>query len=362
MMSVAVEHVSPSPVVLESRVPGPRRMRPVLWWAALGAVAVGIQLYVYISWFASDDFRSVPTGVDPVPHDVKVKAWILQAVFAAAALAATAWVAWGCRREGRLTFDAQLWLGWIAVIWIDPAANWIRPQMMFNSYYVNRGSWVGHIPGWIGRNAGLLPDPFFIEIATYFFMIVITVAGCAFMGWLRRRSPQMGMAGLVLWTWIASATFVFVIEELVVIRGGWVWWTGTIHALTPWAGTQNAIPLTEMALWGVTITAFVALRFRHQSGATTTTEAGLERIATGERAKRTLSTFAVIGYATVAMGFYSVVSAGLALYADDSPKNIPSYFRNGQCGTGTPYACPGPQVPVLLPKAPIPVGQVTSND
>jgi Spirocyclase AveC-like len=327
-------------------------MRPVLWWAALGLVAVGFQLYVYIGWIASSDFRSVPTGSDPVPHHLKVVAWILQTAFGLAAAGCTAWIVRGCLRARRLTFDAKLSLGWISVIWIDPAANWIRPQMMFNSYYINRGSWVQHIPGWIGRNGRLLPDPFFIEFATYFFMIAITIAGCAFMRELRRRRPRVGMPGLVLSTWLLMVGFVFVIEELVVIRGGWVWWSGSIHALTPWAGTSHAIPLTEMALWGGTITAFVALRFRHENGELRAAESGIDRLRTSARRTGAISTFAVIGYATVAMGGYAVASAGLALYAGPSPQHIPSYFRNGQCGEGTAYACPGPNLPILLPHSP----------
>jgi hypothetical protein len=329
-----------------------RRARPVLWWASLGAVAVLVQGYVYGAWMLSSDFVATPTGRDPVPHDVKVKAWILQVVFSAAAVAATAWVVRGCWRQRRITVDAMIYLGWAAVIWIDPAANLVRPQMMFNSYYFNRGSWVEHIPGWIGRNGHLLPDPLFIETATFLFMVIITVAGSEFMRQLTRRRPGMGLVGLVACTWLVMGLFVFVIEELVVIRGGWVWWTGTIDALTPWAGTQNAIPTTEILLWGGTITAFVTLRYFSYERGILLVDGGLSRVEGPGWLRRGVLTFAVVGYATVAMGGYSVVSASLALYDGTTPDHIPSYFRNGICGPGTAYVCPTPKVPVLLPKTP----------
>jgi len=33
----------------------PRRARPVLWWASLGAAAVVLQVWIYTSWVLSDD-------------------------------------------------------------------------------------------------------------------------------------------------------------------------------------------------------------------------------------------------------------------------------------------------------------------
>ena len=52
----------------------------------------------------------------------------------------------GCVREGRLTFDGKLTIAWYSIIWLDPVGNYVRPQFMFNAYYVNRGSWVEGIP------------------------------------------------------------------------------------------------------------------------------------------------------------------------------------------------------------------------
>jgi hypothetical protein len=122
-----------------------RRMRPVLWWASLGVAAVAIQAYIYTRWFFSDSFRAVGTGTDPAPTYDKVFAWILQPAFGLAALLAAAWFIRGCLKERRMTFDAKIYLGWISMIWLDHAANLIRPQMLFNSYYLNRGLWDEYI-------------------------------------------------------------------------------------------------------------------------------------------------------------------------------------------------------------------------
>src|SRR6201998_929282 len=231
-----------------------RRARPGLWWVALGGAAGAMTLYVYGRWVPSSYFAPTPTGSDPVPHDVMVKAWILQGTFAAGAVATIGWLGWRCARDRGLTFYAQMWIAWVGVIWLDPWANLIRPQMMFNSYYFNRGSWVEYIPWWIAPKGHLLPQPFLIETANYMTMVVITIAAARLMSRLKRRWPGLGLVGVFAPTWLTMMVFVFAIEELVVIRGGWVWWTSNLDVLTFWSGTANAMPLTEMALWGFTIT------------------------------------------------------------------------------------------------------------
>jgi hypothetical protein len=132
---------------------GPRRARPVLWWACAGAAFLLLQLYIYGAWIAGDDFRPSPLGPDLVPRWEQICAWIFQPLFTLGALAAAAWVIRGCLRERRLTMDGKLLLAWYSIIWLDPAGNYLRPQFMFNAIYVNRGSWVEHIPAGSARTA-----------------------------------------------------------------------------------------------------------------------------------------------------------------------------------------------------------------
>jgi Spirocyclase AveC-like len=330
-----------------------RQARPALWWAGLGAAAVAMQLYVYLGWITSSDFAPTPTGTDPVPHAVMVKAWILQGAFAAGALAVICALILGCLRARRLTFTAQMWIAWVSIIWLDPWANLIRPQMMFNSYYFNRGSWAGHIPWWISPNAHLLPQPFLIETANYMTMVVMSILGAKLMSYLKRRRPQAGLAGILLPTWIVMGVFVFAIEELVVVRGGWLWWSSNIDALTFWAGTANAMPVTEMALWAITITALAYQIYAHNTFGRAPVERGLDRVRVRESARTALSTFALIGCATVAMLVYSVASAILGLYTGNTPANIPTYFTNGICNSVGAPPCPTQGGPVYR-QAPLP--------
>lgn len=326
-----------------------RRARPVMWWASIGALALVLQAWIYGAWIASDDFRTVAVGRAEVPGHEKVWAWILQALFSAAALAAVAFVARGCLKQRRFTVEAKIMLAWWAVIWMDPSANFFRPQYFFNSYYVNMGSWAEHIPGWVSREGGNLPFPFMIDFASYTASVLATVAGAHLMRQVRRRCPQTGTVGLVLVAWAFLSLVVFAVENLL-IRAGWLVWNG-IPGVTLWSHSRLAIPLTEVLVWGATQTALSALLFFKDDRGQVVVERGMDRVAVTGWRKTAVSTLAIIGFATAAQAIYGIISAPLGFYVGPQP-DIPSYMRNGACGGGTPYRCPGPEVPVLLPDNP----------
>jgi hypothetical protein len=160
------------------------------------------------------------------------------------------------------------------------------------------------------------------------------------MSYIKRRRPGVGLVGLFAPTWIAMMVFVFAIEELVVIRGGWVWWASNLDALTFWSGTANAMPLTEMALWGFTITVLSYQIYAYDTRGQAPVERGIDRVPVKGAARTALSTFSLIGCATAAMGLYSVCSAVLGLYSGNTPAHVPSYFTNGICGEAGAPPCP----------------------
>jgi hypothetical protein len=325
----------------------PRRARPVLWWAGLGAAALALQAYVYGSWITSGDFRRItPVGPNAVPGHEKVWAWLLQGLFTGAALFAIIYVVRGCLKQRRLTLEAKIGIAWLAVMWMDPMANFYRTQYMFNSYYVNIGSWARHIPGWISRGGNRLPFAFGIDMAFYTASVLAAIGACKLMQRVRARRPQMGTVGLVLTAWIFMSIVVFVVEDAL-IRAGWLLWTG-VPQVTLWSGTKQAIPLTEVLVWGGTQTALATLLFLREDRGALFVERGLDRVGVSRWRRTGVSLLAVIGFATCAQAAYGIISAPLGFY-DAIPNNAPSYVRNGVCGAGTPYRCPGPGVPVLLP-------------
>jgi hypothetical protein len=326
-----------------------RRTPPVVWWALFGGACVATQVYVYSAWVVSDDFRTVRAS--GVPDHVKLWAWILQPLFALWAVAGITYVVRQCRREHRLTFDAKILIGWVSMIWLDPVPNLIRPQVMFNSYYLNHGSWVEHIPGWISPNGGNLPNPFLVEISAYFGFVLLTVAGCGLMRRLARRRPGTGRFGLFCVAWAFYFSVIFVLEEFIMIRSQWLAWSGVIRGVSVWGGEWYQIPLTECTIFGAFIAAVACLRYFRDDQGRSVVERGIERLAVSPRVRVLASTLAIVGFANAGMMVYNVFTVPLALYVDETPA-YPSYMRNGLCGEGTPYPCPGPDVPIVVNAGP----------
>ncbi|MGH9037217.1 MAG: spirocyclase AveC family protein [Acidimicrobiia bacterium] len=322
-----------------------RRTSPVVYWAIFGAICVAVQLYVYGAWMLSDDFRTVRAS--DVPDHVKMWAWILQPLFALWALAGITYVVRQCRRERRLTFDAMILMGWVSMIWLDPVPNMIRPQVMFNSYYLNHGSWVEQIPGWISPNGGNLPNPFLVEISAYFGFVLLTVAGCALMRRWAAWRPAAGRIQLFLMAWALYFAVILVLEELIMIRTQWLAWSGVIRGVSLWGGEWYQMPLTEPFFFGAFIAAVACLRYFRDDQGRSVVERGVDRLQIAPRMRTLVSALAIVGFANLGMITYNVFVVPLSLYIDDTP-SYPSYMRNGLCGEGTPYDCPGPHVPIIL--------------
>lgn len=331
-------------------LPAPRRARPVLWWASFGAAMAALQIYVYLSWITSSDFKAVPTGADPVPDWIQFWAWIVQSTHVALALGIIFWVVRASIRARRLSFDAKLTLGFLSIYWLDPVPNFLRTQVMFNSYYFNRGSWVEHIPGWISPNGHLLPNALLFELPCFINLTLQAWIACWLMRQLRSRWPQIGTFGLIAVAFFWTAFFIFFGEKYIMIASGWLSWNGTIPALTVWSGTQGQMPLTETVIFGACVTAMCVPRFFRDDQGRSFVERGLDTVRISGWVKETVCALAFIGFAHLAMITYNFLTVPLALYMGPTPTAYPSYMLNGICGKGTPYPCPGPGVPILLPR------------
>jgi hypothetical protein len=332
----------------------PRRARPVLWWASAGTLAILFQLCLYGRWIGSADFRPSPLGADPVPQWEKTWAWIMQPTFTLGALLVAAWVIRGCVRQRRLTFDAKLTIAWYSILWLDPVGNYVRPQFMFNAYYVNRGSWVEGIPGWISPNGHYFADALLMEIPAYGMAVMAAVGTCGLMRAIQRRRPRTGRVGLIGAAWVTSAVLIVAFEAPLCMRTGWASWSATSLPdwLVIWPGTRWQVPLIpDPIFWGLVFTAMAALRFYRDDAGRSAVDRGLERTRLGVRAKTVVSTLAVVGFANIAMGLHTVPSVWAGFYVHDTV-DVPSYLRAGVCGDGTHYDCPGPDEPIKLPTNP----------
>jgi Spirocyclase AveC-like len=336
----------PAPKPVPVSEPQVNRPRPVLWWAAFGAAAIAVQIYVYVAWIASDDFETVSMGPDAVPTSDKVWAWILQVSFTLIALLAVAYVIRGCIRSRRLTLDAKLAIGFVSLIWLDPIANFIRPQWSYNAYYVNHGSWTEHIPGWIG-DTGRVPQSLLVEAPAYFLLIFVAIAGCAFMRWVKRRRPETSNFGLVIYLWLFMSAFVFVFEWPVMIATGFARYLQVPRDISLLEGQELQYLWFEMLGWAVMLTAVTALRFFLDDRGRTKVEQGIDRVSAPKTAKTALATFSIVGWATAFMCIYGLTVAPLTFWGNDTP-DLPSYYHTDLCDSPGAPPCPGPDVPIQL--------------
>lgn len=322
----------------------------MLWWAGTGAAFVALQLYVYLAWITSDDFKPSPLGPDPVPQWEKVMAWIIQPTLALAAAGVAVWIVCGCLRERRVTFDAMLLIAWYSIVWLDPAGSYLRPQFMFNAYYVNYGSWVENIPGWVSPNEHYFPDALFVEVPAYGIAVMATIGTANLMAWVARKRPQTGRFGLFGVAWVTSGLGIIAFEAPFCMRSGFASRSATSLPdwLVIWPGTRYQIPLIpDPVFWGAVFAAMAALRYFRDDAGRSIAERGVHRLPT--RWRTAASALAVIGFANLAMALHTIPSAWASLYLNPTVP-LPSYMRAGMCGDGTPYPCPAPGVPILLPR------------
>jgi len=271
----------------------------------LGAAAVVLQVWIYTSWVLSDDFRAVTTGADPVPGHDKTWAWILQATFTAGALFAVVFVVRKCVTQRRLTLEAKIAIAWLAVMWMDPMANYFRPSTC-STPTTNFGSWAGHIPGWISRRGG----------TSFALGINLACYTASVLGRHRRRQahgrgagppPRHGTAGLVLVAGCSCPSWCSPVEDLL-IHTGWLVWNGVPGRDTVARG-RAAIPLTEVLAWGGTQTALATLFFLKERHGRAFHRARLERVTASGWRRTAVSLFSIIGFATVAQAAYGIISA-----------------------------------------------------
>jgi hypothetical protein len=245
-----------------------------------------------------------------------------------------------------VTFDAKLLLAWWSMLWLDPAQFFLRPVNLYNSYYFNRGSWTPYIPGWISPNMENFPNPWFVEGAAYGMMIISSVGACWLMRTVRGRWPKTPNVGLFVVAWVAMGIGLFVLEEYLMIRPGWLSWSGVPHEVAIFAGTEYQFPWTEAFFFGATCTGMAALRFWRDDRGRSVVERGIDSVPA--RWRTAVATLALIGIANVLTIGYNIVMIGQSLYVDPTPDTYKSYMLNGICGPGTAYRCPGPDVPIVL--------------
>lgn len=319
------------------------------FWTACGAASIGIFVYVMTAWVASGDFKRTPTGADPVPAMTKVWAVTYQVAGVLLLVGAIIYFWRRTKREGFLSLEATVFIAWTITVWMDPASNnYIRPQLLYNSYLINFGSWGPHIPGWLSANGHLLPEPIVAYSGIYGTQLAFNLVGCWAMRRAKARWPHLSKVGL-FGCGMAVLAVLDLIVEVTVIRGGLYAYPGGIRSLSLFGGTQYQFPVYEMILFPGILMAVSCVMFFKDDKGRSPLERGVDEAKIGRARFTLVRLLTVTGFTTVSYIAYAVFWCWASVYGGPYSPDFKSYMLNGMCGPGTQYECMGPHTPIVLP-------------
>ena len=346
-------------------LPVSRKVRPVVWWAALGALSVGMDIYLWTRWL-SDLPPRIPSGPTKVPGYMWWNIKAQEILFPLAALVLLyLWVIRPLLRRQKLPWDGLALMALFSLMWQNYGMGYSQWASSYNSVLFNRGSWYGNVPGWMSPNAqkGFAEAPIW-NFGFYVLWILIIVWLCFLMRLAKRRWPNLGNLGLFGVILAFSIMFDFLFEA-VWVSGGLYNYAGAIQGpFTMFSGHYYQMPIYEGIYFGGVLAVQSSMRFFKNDKGESICERGIEEVRVGSRAKTGIRLLAMCGMFAVPLAVYNVAWIPFALHADTWPADIQkrSYFTQGMCGGRTDRACPGEGVPVNRPGSPYltPDGKITN--
>ncbi|MGW4368574.1 spirocyclase AveC family protein [Nocardia takedensis] len=330
--------------------------RPVLIWAIIGGVILAFQMYIWIRWATGPHFERVPTGPSDPPT------WMKTVLITWTSVILIGWpigvyyfIVRPWRRERRITTDGMLLVACGLLFFQDPLLNYFNTWSTYNSWMLNRGSWVAEIPGWrsYAEPGAMMAEPLLMNAAGYSYGVLLcTILGCWIMRMAKKKWPDISNVGLIgvliLWT----IFFDLVIEGLFLMPMGLFTYPGAIQSLSINAGTYYQWPIYEGLMWGGVQAGLCALRYFTDDRGRTFVERGSEHIRGGfvkQQSIRFLAIFAACS--AFFFCFYNLPAQWFAMNADPWPEDIQkrSYFNMGICGEDTGRLCPDPALPLPGP-------------
>jgi hypothetical protein len=324
--------------------------RPVLVWAALGVLQVVLAVYCLVRWAAAGQMKPTPPGSDAMSAPATVAMWatqILGPILTVWIIRRFVVVPW--RRDGRLSGDGMLVIScFVVAVPHDILLTYTSPSFSYNSRYLNAGSWLSQVPGVLTPNAHLVPEPLLLVLPAYGWAVFLAaLLGCLIMDRAKRRWPGLGHLGLLGLTFASFAALDIVFESSLV----WLHvqcYTGVIHNLALWEGTDHQLPLYEIAFWATFWTGMSALRYFRDDRGLTFAERGVTSMGISPGGATAVRLLALIGACTAAITLLYTVPWQLASAHNNSfPTALPSYLLNGICApapmpaTDELPACPG---------------------
>ena len=308
--------------------PAPDRSGFVGIWAILGAVWAVIAAQTFIRWIASDDFAATPVLGPDTMGDGALAALRTIEVISVLVFVGLLWltVIRPLRRNGRVGLDGMLFIGCLIGVVTDGILNEWQYLFAFNANSVDLGSWNSFLP-LAADDAPRYGEALLWGVPMYvYFVLGVSIAGCALVRALRRRFPEISNAAALSVVFIAACAFDFVVENLIIQGADAYAFVRTPSEITLWAGEAHQFPLYEMVCVGLLGAIFTGLRLSAQDSpdGLSFVERGVHRLPSGWR--RPAQWAAILGFAaTMLLAVYHLPVNALGSNGD-SVADLPSYL------------------------------------
>ena len=307
--------------------------------AAVGALFVVLQLWIYGSWILSGD-------TDEIRATGEVSTWVrwgmplLQLLLVAVSVVTIWRVVQRCRREARLTFDARLLIAWASVMWGDLLENQVEVTRLTSSYGFNLGTWADHVPFLDNPAAGRVPQALGFSIPLYFSYGLLAALA---VGWLinriRARHPGWGVAK-VLAAAYPCILVIDIVAETVWVRARVMVYPGSVRELSLFPGTVDQVPVYVAALVALSLLGLGALK-AYCDDDVQPIEAGADRLTRSPGRRTGVRVLALVGALNlICLAAYHLPTQLFAARHDPYPPGIPAHLLNGVCGGRSGIECP----------------------
>ncbi|MFC9932195.1 spirocyclase AveC family protein [Streptomyces sp. NPDC127190] len=231
-----------------------RRPTPVVLWATVGALFLGLEAYVAVRYLASGQLWLSTGDLGTLSRTHQTLLWTAQFLVIVMVVPLVVWIARRCIAERRLTIDALLLLGFVSQAGLDP---YFSPMGMLNSASLHIPSWGEHLPAWpevFGfPDPSVKVEPLLVTGVGYLTGLVFALTAAAVMHfWVLRRWPNLSGIRLAA-TGLGICAGIGLPIEIIWIRTGAYAYREGVPLLTlfstEWYQVPVYLPLTSGIFW-----------------------------------------------------------------------------------------------------------------
>jgi hypothetical protein len=317
--------------------------RPWTWRHYLALA--GVPFLVWESWTLVAWLAHGPQQVTRF-RDTSSASWyaarIYEVIMVLLSLAVLSYVIRGCRRQRRLTWDAQLCIAGLLAYWQDPLPNFFQPTFLYSSQWVNLTNWCGQAPFVVNKDCSRIPEPvLFMGLLYTTSGLASGIVGCWLLRQVRQRFPSLSVAQMFA-ICVVFACVVDLVLEVPATRLHLWNYPGDPNSFALFGGSHR-YPLFLWIDAGIFFAPIVAIRFFKNDSGETVLERGLTHLS--PRRRTMVSLFATIGVVQIMLLGINLTLVIGGPYAGRW-QGYPRHVINGVCNTAgfqnTAYGtCPG---------------------